>query len=214
MLFGKKEDEVSQLLEQHVALVQKCLDHFKEGFESYLNDNLPSCEEVREKILKHEHEADEVRREIQMKLYEGAFMPLYRDDIYRFVDMLDNVADEAKHLTDGFFLERPMIPKDLSDDFFQLLKESISPFEDLKIALQVFRDDKEKALAATLEVEKKESKVDKMEHDLRYKIFNHKKIELSQKLHMRNLSLHLAKISDIIEECSDIIEIMLVKRQL
>jgi len=214
MIFGKKEDEVTNLIDQHAKLVQKCLDLFKEGFESYLDDNLCTCDDIREKIVKKEHEADEVRRDIQMKLYDGAFMPLYRDDIYLFVDKMDNIADETKHLIDGFVLERPHIPKSLSDDFFSLMEESISPYKDLKKALKHFRNDKEKTLASTLEIEKKESKVDRMEHDLRKKIFDNKSVNISEKLHMRTYSLHLAKISDIIEDCSDILEMMLVKRQL
>jgi len=214
MIFGKKEDEVSDLIEQHSKLVQKCLDYFKEGLESYLNDNLCICDDIREKIVRKEHEADEVRREIQMKLYDGAFMPLYRDDIYLFIDKLDNIADETKHLINVLVLEKPHIPKTLSDDFYNLMNESVSPYKDLKVALRYFKSDKEKTLASTLQVEKKESKVDLMEHDLRKKIFSIEDLSLAQRLHMRSYSLHLALISDIIEDCSDIIEMMLVKRQL
>jgi len=214
MIFGKKEDEVAKLIDKHSKLVYKCLKYFLEGLDHYLKDNLCDCDEIRAKIIKREHEADEVRRDIQMKLYEGAFMPLYRDDVYILVDKIDSIADETKHLIDGFVLERPLIPSSLSEDFYTLTKESISPIHDLMVALRFFRSDKEKTLAATLKMDKKESKVDKIEHELRNRIFDIKDIGLSEKLHLRTYSLHLAKISDIIEDCSDIIEMMLVKRQL
>jgi len=214
MLFGKKEDEVTTLMEEHAKCVQKCLDYFVDGLEAYIDDDKCTCNDIREKIVKNEHKADDYRREVQMKLYEGAFMPLFRDDVYMFIDKFDNIADESKHLMDGFVLEKPKIPKDLSDDLYELLKSSVSPYSELKNALKVFRNDKKEALAATLEIEKKEQKVDRMEHDLRKRIFDHKKLSLAEKLHLRTYTLHIAKISDIIEDCSDLIEMMLVKRQL
>lgn len=214
MIFGRKEDEVRKLIDELTSDIEMCLLAFSRGMESFIQDCSDVCEEERYTILTYEHRADTARREIQMKLYEGAFMPLYRDNIYMFIDLYDTIADETKSIVNTLVLERPHIPEDLVADYLALAKKTIAPFDDLKKGLEYFSKDKKMTLEATRAIEHKEVEVDKMEYSLRKKIFARKDIDLSEKLVLKMLAMDIADISDIIEDCSDLLEVLAVKRQI
>ncbi len=213
MIFGKKEDDVLKALDEHMYLVEKCLNTFSKGMESYLKEDLQACANVRKNIIEYEHKADIKRREVQMKLYEGAFMPLYRDDIYSFMDALDDVADKTKNLINTIVLEKPLIPRFLVSEFLELTENTIAPFVNLKKAIESFKSDRKNILAEAEEVEKKEHLVDKIEYMVRKKIFE-SELHLSEKMALRDFAMNVANISDKIEDCSNLLEIMAVKRQL
>ncbi|MHC1598429.1 MAG: DUF47 domain-containing protein [Candidatus Methanofastidiosia archaeon] len=213
MIFGKKEDDVLEALDEHMHLVEKCLNTFSRGMESYLKEDLQACANVRKNIVEYEHKADIKRREVQMKLYEGAFMPLYRDDIYSFMDALDDVADTTKNLMNTIVLEKPLIPRFLVSEFLELAENTIAPFVNLKKAIASFKSDRKNILAEAEEVEKKEHLVDKIEYMVRKKIFE-SELHLSEKMALRDFAMNVANISDKIEDCSNLLEIMAVKRQL
>ncbi|MHC1605738.1 MAG: TIGR00153 family protein [Candidatus Methanofastidiosia archaeon] len=213
MIFGKKEDKVASLIDEHTALIDKCLEKFVETMESYLAHSYPECEKAGAEVHLYEKKADSIRREAQKKLYEGAFMPLYREDVHEFVDLLDAVADKAESLVNTIVLEHPPIPDSLIPDFKEIANKSVAPFENLKKAVHYFKKDRKKALEETEKVEKKEEIVDILECNIRKKIFENK-IKRSEKIEIRSFAIAIADISDRIEDCSDILEIMAVKRQI
>jgi len=214
MIFGKKEKEVSSIIDEHTVHIEKCLRGFKRGMDSYLSDDICQCESIRDEIMHDEHIADEKKRAVQMKLYEGAFMPLYRDDIYTFSYTYDDIADKAKFNINTLVLEHPHIPSSMSSGFTELVENTISPFENLKKAIVYFRTDREMTIKETQEVERKEHVVDKIEYKLRKTIFENSDLHLAEKLWLRDFVLNVASISDRMEDSASILEIMSVKRQL
>ena len=213
MLFGKKEDEVSVLIEEHAANIEECLGILAKGMHAYLDGEYCICESVREDIVAYEHLADIKRREIQLKLYEGAFMPLYRDDIYLFTDMFDTVADQAKAIANILVLERPTIPPDMVEDMKTILEHTIAPYTNLKDAILHFGEDRKIILEQSHEIERYEHEVDQIEYQIRKKIFD-SPISLAEKLQLRDFVMEVAAISDRIEDCSDLLEVMAVKRHI
>ncbi len=213
MLFGKKEDEVSMLIEEHAANIEECIEVLAKGMQAYLDGEYCTCESVREDIVVYEHLADIKRREIQLKLYEGAFMPLYRDDIYLFIDMFDSIADQAKSIANILVLERPTIPQDMTGDMKTILERTIAPYTNLKDAILNLGVDRKVILEQSREIERYEHEVDQIEYQIRKKIFD-SPLSLAEKLQLRDFVIEVAAISDRIEDCSDLLEVMAVKRHI
>jgi predicted phosphate transport protein (TIGR00153 family) len=213
MLFGKKEDEVSVLIEEHAATIEECLNVLVKGMYAYLDGEYCTCDTTREDIVVQEHLADIKRREIQLKLYEGAFMPLYRDDIYLFTDMFDTIADQTKAIANILVLERPSIPQDMAQDMKTILDHSVAPYTNLKDAILHFGEDRKVILEQSREIERYEHEVDQIEYQIRKKIFE-SPLSLAEKIQLRDFVLAIASISDKIEDCSDLLEVMAVKRHI
>jgi predicted phosphate transport protein (TIGR00153 family) len=212
MLFGKKEDEVSALIEEHASSIQMCLATIVKGITAYLTGDYCLCESMREDIVAYEHQADIKRREIQLRLYQGAFLPLYRDNVYFFIDLFDSVADRTKGIANVLVLERPSVPDDLVEDLLFLLERTVAPFSHLRNAIMQFGEDRKVVLKEAQEIERFEHEVDTIEYHIRKKVFD-SQLSLAEKLQLRTFVLNLASISDLIEDCSDMLEVMATSEQ-
>ena len=62
--------------------------------------------DVAYKIHKTESEADTVRRKIELMLYQGAFLPIYREDYIVLLELIDKVANMAESASDFILLAK------------------------------------------------------------------------------------------------------------
>ncbi len=80
MLFsGKKEKEVEKLIFRHIEVTNATLQELGNMLYDYLKED-KSFKKKSYTVHKLEHEADLIRREAEMKSYQGAFLPNYGED--------------------------------------------------------------------------------------------------------------------------------------
>ncbi|MFP4687090.1 MAG: TIGR00153 family protein [bacterium] len=213
MLFGKKESKVQDLIQEHLCSVKDCLEEFENMIFKYLeedSDFVNSSFAVHEK----EHKADEIRRRIEAQIYEGAFMPLYRGDYITLVELVDKVANRAETISDFLAQQNPYVPPELKDRFRKLTAKVLECFEPLEKVVQALNNDWDEASRLAREVEELEQQVDRIEWGIIKDLFEDEECDLAQKLQLRDLIQLTASVSDRMEDVSDRIDIMLVKRQL
>lgn len=213
-LFGQKESHTKDLLKEHITAVQGTLDLFQDLMFAYLNGD-KQYRELSYDVHDQEHEADELRRKVERQLYEGAFMPLFREDYIVFAELVDKVADRAETCSDMVAQQRPEIPEEFLDDFKDLIHEVIRAFHPLEDVVDVLEEgDQEKVRELVREIGSSEENVDKLEWDLIKRAWDLEELELAEKMHLRNLINLIASIADRIENISDRVNIMMVKRNL
>ncbi len=213
MLFGKRESKVQDLIQEHMCAVKSCLEVFEDMVFKYLDDDdgfVDSSFKVHEK----EHEADEIRRRIEAKIYEGAFMPLYRGDYITLVELVDKVANRAETISDFLAQQKPYVPEEQKEQFRNLTKKVLECFKPLEKIVEALNEDWEEASRLAREVEEMEQQVDRIEWDIIEDLFEKQDCDLGEKLQLRDLVQLTASVSDRMEDVSDRIDIMLVKRQL
>ncbi len=104
MLF-KKETKVQELIEEHVRIVGEVVNFWKEAFFCYLAENKEDFQAKTSATIELESMADDVRREAQLILYEGAYLPVFREDLLDLLEPTDNIADDAERGVDFLKIE-------------------------------------------------------------------------------------------------------------
>ena len=210
---GKRENEIIGLSGQFFEKIDFCLGEMGKMVEAYINDDRKLTEELYEKVDGQETEIDGLRRQISKKLFEGAFLPLLREEWLNFLETADKIADEAEASTDFLILQKPLIPEDLKEKLKELISGVITSFQPLRDGFSSLFKDFSTTLSYVEKVNIKETEVDKKEEELVKLIFE-KDMELAQKILLRELVNKIADISDRIEDSADRLEILIIKKRL
>jgi hypothetical protein len=207
-----REQEVETLIQEHFVTVQETLQEFHKMFDDYLEHNKLFKEEAY-RIHELEHNADVIRHTIEAKLYEGAFLPIYREDYVELVEEVDKVANQAESSSDFIVLTRPQIPDFMIPGLLEIVDATCEMYTPFLNVLTTFNTDMSKVYAATTMVKDLEQQVDKMEWDLIKSVFK-SDLDLARKLHLKQLVETISQISNIIEDAADRFEIMVLKRKM
>ena len=160
-----------------------------------------------------ETQADLIRYQIRDKLYFGAYLPGLREDIYRLVESVDEVANAAESCCDFFLNQRPTFPPELKAPFLAAAQESLGIIKPLKKAGLCFLKGEcppEVARGYGKEVGLKESDVDKIEWDLTKLIFT-ASLDFAHKIHLKLCLDAIALVSDKAKDAADQLDLVTLK---
>jgi len=211
ILFGKK-NKVYEMIEKYLATIEESIDFFGKTIEIYFEKGL--AREFREMIESThlaESLADDIRRDMELALYEKSLIPESRGDILGLIEATDKVLNKAQSVLYQIETESLQIPSELKDDFLQLVhtnisayKSAIEGFKTLFVNINNVRD-------KVKEVDKKESSSDRMERDFIRKIFS-SNYDIGQKILLKELVIEVGSISDRSEDVTDRLSIVAAKR--
>ncbi|MFP4687353.1 MAG: TIGR00153 family protein [bacterium] len=209
--FSKKENETRQAMCDHAAAVGETLKLFKKMMFAFFNRD-DEYRDIAFSIHQAEHRADEIRRDVEIKIFEGAFMPVFREDYIMLAELTDAIADLTEYCSDFVTLQNPFIPEELTGEFKELVVETTVTFRPLEDLIKPENmDDSLRAHELVDKIESFEQAVDKLEWDLIKKIFKMDSLSLAQKIHLRGLINLIAGIADKVEDASDRILIIMAK---
>lgn len=213
MLLGrKKETRVKELMVEHLEKVEECLGSMHKTMEIYLEGKVEEAKTLSYKTHVIESEADQKRRDIIHLLYGGAFLPIHREGLIRFVDLQDKIADKAESCCDFALCQRPEVPSQFRKTILELTGHSIATFSPMKEAVAHLFEDFSILRAKVADINRLESEVDVYEWEITHQIFM-SKLPLAQKMHLGELIWHLAETSDIIEDAADCLESLIIQKR-
>jgi predicted phosphate transport protein (TIGR00153 family) len=112
-------------LEKHVDIAYRCTRELVEFFEAAIAGDWSKATEVRKRIQTLENEADDLKKEIRMRLPKSLFMPVPREDLLELLLVQDKMANRAKDVS-GLVLGRKMqIPPAIAGKFLEFLHRCI-----------------------------------------------------------------------------------------
>jgi len=162
-----------------------------------------------------ENNADNLRKEIKLKLYEQMLIPESRGDVLGLLESSDNVIDSAKKVLNSFDIEKPLIPDFLIKDFVDLVDYSANAVEEMVKAARAFFKEISVVNDYINKVSFFEHEADKLEDIIKRKAFNSIEIEnLSRKVQIRYFSEIVAKLSDGAEDVCERLAISVIKRSI
>lgn len=210
-MVGKKEKRAIEGLVGHMDIVTKCTKHLSIAYRAYTEGDGEDFIKKASGMREIEKEADEARRQVELSIHSGAFMPLHREDYLNLAETIDMVADESVSAINILQLTGVEIPGSIKDRIDDMIEDTKKCVDTLKKCLSACVSKRKKATAIAREVEKLEEAIDEKEFNLRSDIYK-MKIDGYEKILLNDLVEKLGDISDTAEDASDLIVILISKR--
>jgi predicted phosphate transport protein (TIGR00153 family) len=213
---NRREREVFNGVLQLLDTVGTTVDSFVESVVALGNgDTAASAEEVL-KVIEGETNADEIHRDLSLKIAEGAFFGGVREDILNLLEKIDNIADSAKDA--ARFLRADSRLGDEARDrlaskemlfFLTALRSSVSALSTLVKALE---DGKKEALSKVQTVEEFEEEADSHKDMMIKSLFSStQQMNPVTVIQLRDFIFVADDIADNAEDASDVILVLVAK---
>jgi uncharacterized protein len=206
-------------LQEHAEKVKECAWGFQQAIECYASSRCEVFEEHRQQVIKLEHEADDIKRNIRGHLPKNVMLPVEKFQLFRYLREQDSVLDSVQESL-NWLSYRPYngIPEPLERDLFLLVDAVVEPTEELSRmvgeARLYFRNfsekQREKVKAIISNIRQMEHEADQREHALLRKIFL-LEIDPVTVLHMIKLAEIIGAIADHAENAGDMMRAMLAR---
>ena len=113
-------------IQKHIATAHECATQLEPFFQAAFDGYWDEVHNIQQKIIRLEHEADAIKKDVRLSLPKSLFLPVPRSDLLDIVTMQDKVANRAKDIA-GIVLGRQMvIPETMRDAFMEYLLRSIA----------------------------------------------------------------------------------------
>ncbi|HHW67982.1 MAG: uncharacterized protein PWP07_2477 [Epulopiscium sp.] len=212
----KKEKKVLELMNQHIEAVIYCNQLFIEALE-VLNEKGTGfeIERMAKEVGEAETEADHIRHEIIHSLLKGVLLPESRREILNIIKKMDDIANKCEEIIKQIYLQ--------NIEFFDELKPAVKEINlKTKLQLQYLQELINKIFGQFYQGEeyhnqladivKLESEIDEIEYNAIRTLFN-MDIELAKKNQIKAIISDIAELSDIGEDISDMLEMIMVLRK-
>lgn len=212
MLF-KKKSKVQELIQEQINLVAQGIGFLKEAVGLYLEGDKEGCELKTRVVEQMETKADEAKREAEKTLYEGSYLPLFREDLLDLMELIDDCADEAERIADFLSIENPEIPSTWNEKIREIIEKGILAFNLFRESFMLLHEDTQKAFSHAHKVKEVEKEVDRLQDGLNREIFQ-SNLQLAHKIQLRDLVISMGFISDSSENAADKISMISIKKRI
>ena len=206
-------------LQEHAEKVKECAWAFQQAIECHVSDRCRQFEELRREVSQLENQADGIKRRIRGHLPIGTLMPVSKFQLFRYLREQDQVLDAVKDALNWIsYRSEPGIPETLHKDVFLLVDAVIDPLEELsrmvagaKRYFETYSEKQRVAVKAIIrEVRTQEHAADKVEAEIKQKVFN-MDIDPVTVFHMVRLAEIIGSIADHAENAGDMMRAMLAR---
>ena len=115
-------------LQSHMVKVASCVDSTVEMFRAFGRGDHERVGQLAEVISQLEHEADQVKHDIQDHLPKRMFLPIDRGRILEILGTQDNIADKCENMAVQLTLKQLEMLAPLREDFQKFLDKNFEAF--------------------------------------------------------------------------------------
>ncbi|MEL6200373.1 MAG: TIGR00153 family protein [Pseudomonadota bacterium] len=123
-------------LERHAELVHKCAKKLVPFFEAIVQKDWDTALEFRAAIEQLENDADEVKKDIRMRLPKSLFMPVPREDLLELLLVQDKIANRTKDVSGIVVGRRLSVPDQLSELWMDFVGRCIDATKQARKSVQ------------------------------------------------------------------------------
>ncbi|MFT5259277.1 MAG: putative phosphate transport protein (TIGR00153 family) [Saprospiraceae bacterium] len=210
-LFGRTkelEGQIDEFLDivTHTGLI------FSRAIDIYLDKG--ACQDFEELLAKAseiETRADNLRRDIENKLYVQTLIPDLREDVLKLLENVDNIINRYEGTLFRFSIQTPDVPEEFSRGFRKLTEQVINSVESVVFASRAFFRDTNSVRDHVRKVLFFESEADRINTKLQRKIFA-SDLDLTRKRHLQYFTENIDEIANCAEDVADELAIYAIKR--
>ena len=211
-IFSARKHRLSDVVERYLKKIEECVGNFKNAIEVYFEKGLSKdFDQIIEKTHIAESTADDIRREIEINLYEKSLIPESRGDILGLLESTDRVINKVESVLYQIQTESLKIPKFLFEEFSKLVDVNVEAFRNVTLAIRKLFGQMKEVKDITNEIDKIESSSDRLEREIIKKIFI-SDIDIGEKILLKELIIETGSISDFSEAVGDRLNIITAKR--
>ena len=187
---------------------------FSSAIDSYLDKgSSKEFEEFLAKMERTEARGDNLRRDIETKLYIQTLIPDLRGDVLSLLEHVDNIVNIYEANLFRFSIQRPDIPAQFHKGFLKLTDTVIICVESLVLASRSFFRDINAVRDHVRKVLFYESEADRISTKLQRKIFV-SELDLTRKRHLQYFVENIDELANSAEDVADELSIYAIKRKL
>ncbi|NOZ61431.1 MAG: DUF47 family protein [Calditrichaeota bacterium] len=211
--FFTKTVALERKIDSYLDLAANSALHFKEGVIYYLNRRYDDFDQKFQIVNALEHQADDLRREIESELYQHTLIPESRGDVLALLETIDKVINRTKSTLLEFSVEQPEIPDEFVRDYTELTEKVVKCAEAIVMAMRAFFRDINAVRDHINKVIFYEEEADRIAERLKRKAFR-TDLPLAKKFHLRYFALHIDSLADDSEDVADRLAIYTIKRSI
>lgn len=195
-IFGKSP---VRPLQEHMEKVVSCVSELAPFTKAVLNQDEASIARHHQNIVTMEHEADDLKKELRLRLPSSLFMPIDRRDILEVLTMQDMVAGSARDVAGLIYGRNMCIPKSMAKGYRKLVKRCIDSCIQAHVAICELDElietgfgkvERKRVGRLLIKLDKIEQTTDEQQVELRNELF-----KLENELHPVNI-MFLYKVID------------------
>lgn len=212
-LFSKAKALESKIDMFHDKVIDSAMT-FKKSVREYLNaGRSDEFKKVNKQLRQIEHDADQLRRDIENRLYSQNLIPDLRANVLEMVENLDRVINRFNEVSYQFYIEQPEIPEIYFSRITDLVEQVTDCAENMSIASRSFFRDLSLVRDYSQKVYFLEHETDLTSGRLKKSIFD-SDIPLANKLQLSTIIDEIENIADLAEDSIDRLLIFTIKRDI
>lgn len=186
---------------------------FQEGVQRYLKKRDDEFNNSLKRVEVLESRADNLRRDIENRLYTETLIPESRGDMLGLLENMDKLVNGAKNVLKEFSIEMPDIPEDYHEDFLELAGSAARGVEELIQSARRFLSDPLSVKNNLHKVYHYEVESDHIAEKIKRRVFR-SDLELAHKNHIRHFINNMDSLADRAEDVADRLAIYTIKRSM
>lgn len=210
----KKQLGLQKQLDEFLNQVSEASLLFKQGVDMFLNEKEEAFDEKLEQITLIEHRGDEMRRNIEKKLYMKTLIPESRGDVLQLLERMDTLLDSCKAMLWQFKIELPEIPLETHSDFRELASYSVESVEAIVRSARAFFRTSPEFADHIHKVSYWETESDKISTRMMMTLYRREDLTLCHKGQLKDIIRRISQIADKAEDVADRLSIYAIKRML
>lgn len=210
-MFLKKTKKLESEIDEYLDLVIKGGLIFKLGIKCYLENLMEEFENHLKDLRKIEEKADDLRRNIEIKLYTRTLIPESRGDVLGLLESMDKVLNITAETLLEFSVEIPEIIQELKNHYLQLADSAIACLENTVSGIRAYFRNIDAVRDYVNKVQFYKKETNKTAEQIKRTIFRTDK-SLSRKIHVRYFAFHIERIAELSEDVCDRLSIASIKR--
>ena len=162
-------------LQSHMDKVVDCVDALTDIFKAFQDQDFDRVEKLADEISQLEHEADQVKHDIQDHMPRRMFLAVDRTRLLEILSTQDSIADKCENVAIQLTLKRLKMLHPLKDNFTKFLNKNIEAFRGAHAVIKQLDEllessfggpEAEKVKHMVAEVSYKEHEADLIQRDL------------------------------------------------
>lgn len=210
-MFLKKTRKLETQIDEYLDLVIKGGLIFKLGFKCYMDNQLENFEGYLKELRKIEDTADDIRRNIEIKLYTRTLIPESRGDVMGLLESCDKVLNITTETLLEFSVEIPSLMPELKNDFLDIADSSIACLENTVSGIRSYFKNVDAVRDYVTKVQFYRKETNKIAERIKRTVFRTNE-DLSYKIHTRYFTFHIERIAEQAEDVCDRLSIAIIKR--